>query len=161
MATQIISTAIIRHPNDPAIQLSVVKAEIDKMNAQRKAEQEALIQMMRKDITANTAYMNQLRKSRNKLLAERSAARKKRPRMALADIADAIGKPLLIAWVLFWLAGEKIGLWILNTGRTTKKLPIVTPRGYRVYFAITIPINIILWYTAINRLIAYIHYLNG
>ena len=160
MATQIISTAIIR-PDDAALQMSLVKAELARLNAQRSAESQAIIQTMRKEIDANSAYVTQLRKSRNRLLAERSAARKKRPRLALADITDAIGKPLLIAWVLFWLAGEKLGLWILNTGRTTKKLPIVTPRGYRVYFAITVPLNAWLWYVAIYRLVAYIHYLNG
>ena len=160
MATQIISTAIIR-PDDAALQMSLVKAELARLNAQRSAESQAIIQTMRKEIDANSAYVTQLRKSRNRLLAERSAARMKRPRLALADITDAIGKPLLIAWVLFWLAGEKLGLWILNTGRTTKKLPIVTPRGYRVYFAITVPLNAWLWYVAIYRLVAYIHYLNG
>ena len=143
MATQIISQAIIRHPDDPSVQLSIVKAEIDKQSAERNAQQEALVQMLRKDITANTAY------------------RKHDWLGTFTDIANAITRPLLVGWVLFWLAGEKIGLWILNTGHTDKKMPTLTPIGYRVYFAITLPLNAWLWYIAVNRLIAYIHYLNG
>ena len=162
MATQIISQAIIRHPDDPSVQLSIVKAEIDKQSAERNAQQEALVQMLRKDITANTAYMKQVRTSRNRFLAAELKKYRKRDRLGtFTDIANAITRPLLVGWVLFWLAGEKIGLWILNTGHTDKKMPTLTPRGYRVYFAITLPLNAWLWYIAVNRLIAYIHYLNG
>lgn len=162
MATQIISQAIIRHPDDPSVQLSIVKAEIDKQSAERNAQQEALIQMLRKDITANTAYMKQVRTSRNRFLAaELKKYRKRDWRATFADMGHAITGPLLVGWALFWLAGEKIGLWILNTGHTDKKMPTLTPRGYRVYFAITLPLNAWLWYIAVNRLIAYIHYLNG
>ena len=38
MATQIISQAIIRRPEDPSVQLSIVRAEIDKQNAIRNAQ---------------------------------------------------------------------------------------------------------------------------
>jgi len=162
MATQIISQAIIRHPDDPSVQLSIVKAEIDKQSAERNAQQAALIQTLRKDISANTAYMKQVRTSRNRFLAaELKKYRKHDWRATLADIAHTIGSPLLVGWALFWLAGEWIGLWHLRTGYEKKTAPIPTPLGVRVYFAVGGIASVYFWYIAIAKLIAYIHYFNG
>ena len=166
MATQIISQAIIHHPEEPSIQLSIVKAEIDKQNAIRTAQQEAMVVMLRKEIEHNTHYMQQVTHSRNRLLADRTANLKKRrkrqqERLTIGDIASAIGKPLLVAWALFWLAGEKLGLWKLRTGSDKKTAPIPTPLGVRLYFAVGTLASIYFWYVAAMKVIAYIHYANG
>lgn len=166
MATQIISQAIIRRPEDPSVQLSIVRAEIDRQNAIRSAQQEEAVKSLRKELEANTHYMQQVTHSRNRLLAERKAKYAKRMRrtagsITLGDIADAIGKPLLVAWAMFWLAGEKLGLWRLRTGSEKKTAPIPTPLGVRLYFAVGTLASIYFWYVAATKVIAYIHYANG
>lgn len=162
MATQIISQAIIRRPEDPSVQLSIVRAEIDKQNAIRNAQQEAMVVMLRKEIQHNTHYMQQVTDGRNRLLADRLNRMAHRDwKTALADTASAIGKPLLVTWAMFWLAGEKLGIWRLRTGREKKTAPIPTPLGVRLYFAVGTLASIYFWYVAAMKVIAYIHYLNG
>lgn len=162
MTTQIISQAIIRHPDDPSVQLSIVKAEIDRQSAERNAQQEALVQMLRKDISANTAYLKQVRTSRNRFLAaELKKYRERDWRATLADIGHAIAGPLLVGWALFWMAGERLGLWRMQRGRSKRKLPTLTNRGFWIYFSGTVGLGIWTWYIAIGMLIEYIHRLNG
>ena len=43
MSTKIISQAIIHHPEELDAQISIVKAEIDKQNATRNAQHDALV----------------------------------------------------------------------------------------------------------------------
>ena len=168
MATQIISQAIIQHPEDPAVQMSLVRAEIKKQNANREAEQREMIKELRKHINAEDDYMRMVRSSRNRLLADRTRnlkrekhRRRKEERVTISDIADAISRPLVLVWALFWLLGEKLGLWKLRRGRQKGSMPIPTRRGVRVYFIVGIALNICVWYICIRKLIAYIHFING
>ena len=162
MTTRIYSQAVIQHPEDPSVHLSIVKAEIDKQSATRNAQHDAFVQMLRKDIEANTTYMQQVRDSRDRLLAERNLAyTRKNWRTIAANAINAVSGPLVLAWALFWLAGEKLGLWKLRRGRTKKTMPRLTKRGVRAYFAVGGGVALYLWCIVIARFIGYIHYLNG
>ena len=161
MTTKIISQAIIHHPEELDAQISIVKAEIDKQNATRNAQHDAFVQMLRKDIKGNTTYMQQVRKSRDRLLAERIACARKDWRTTAAEVIRTISGPLVLTWALFWLAGEKLGLWKLRRGRTKKTLPRMTKRGVKAYFAIGGVTALYLWYIVVAKFISYIHYING
>lgn len=163
MATQIISQAIIRNADDPSVQMSLVKAEIEKQTATIEEWQKASLQLIRNDIQANTDYIQQVRKSRNRLLADRKktyAKRRKAARLTIGDIADAVGRPLILAWALFWVAGEKLGLWQLRRGATKRTAPIPTKLGERLYFAAGGLAAAYFCYTVATVFIAYLHYIN-
>jgi len=162
MATQIVSQAIIRTPDDPAIQLSIVKAEVEKQNAQRTTAQEATLDKIRRDISANTAYMEQVRSSRNRLLAERrDAYKRKQARLTPGRILHMIGRPLLVGWALFWIVGEQIGVWKLDRGSAKRRPPALTPAGYALYFTEGAAVLVFAAYAIATRAIEYIHMING
>lgn len=161
MTTRIMTAAIIRSKDEFDAQMAVVRAEIMRQNAGRAFED---MEQMCADIRANTERMEQLRESRNRLLADRLAAKRRpeghRVKWLLRDALTALGRPLLVGWALFWLACERLGLCRLGRGQGAKPVRS-TPLFDTIYFAVSTAVSLYVWIGLIYKISAWVRYWRG
>jgi len=161
MTTRIMTAAIIHGRDDADAQMALVKAEIARQNAGRAFED---WEKLCADIRANTERMEQVTRMRNRLLADRLAAKKRpegqRLKWLLLDALTALGRPLLAGWALFWLAGERLGIWKLGRGEGVKPVRL-TPLADMVYMALATAAGLYIWALGIYKLVAWVRYWRG